>query len=258
MNTVVDVPGAAEPLALVETLVHELRQPLSAIESTAYYLTMVLPRTERRAQDHAACLQRLVEQANWILSCGLQLADASPMAPEPLDLEELITEAVASHIAEGGGPPRLDLAGGLPPVRLDPGRARFLVEHLLAMMGRVSDAAHPVRVRTSRGASPELGTALEWALELTPATRSPESEACFGPGAAMGIESARRIVEAHGGTFRIEFGAGQIESQPGQIEIEPGHVEFESGRMEFDAVPAGDPAGSVRVRIFFPENVVLS
>src|SRR5258708_6332176 len=164
MNTAVEVPAAAEPLAFVETLVHELRQPLSAIESTAYYLKMVLPRTERRAQDHAACLQRLIEQANWILSCAVQLADASPMSPEPLDLEELITQAVASHLAEGGGPLRLDLAGGLPPVRLDPGRARFLIEHLLAMMGRVSDAAHPVRVRTSRSASPELGTALDLAI----------------------------------------------------------------------------------------------
>jgi light-regulated signal transduction histidine kinase (bacteriophytochrome) len=230
MNTAVEVRPAAEPLALMEALVHELRQPLSAIESTAYYLTMVLPRTERRAQDHAARLQRLIEQANWILSCGLQLADASPMMPEPLDLEELITQTVASQIAGGGGPPCLDLAGGLPLVRLDPGRARFLVEHLLGMMGRVSDAAHPVHVRTSRGSS---GLSLEFGVE----TRSQGPDACFGAGASMGIECARRIVEAHGGTF---------------------HIEFEAGQIEFDAVPSGfDPICSVRVQILFPENVVL-
>jgi light-regulated signal transduction histidine kinase (bacteriophytochrome) len=237
MNTAVEVRAAAEPLALLETLVHELRQPLSAIESTAYYLTMVLPRTERRAQDHAACLQRLVGQANWILSSGLQLADASPMRPEPLDLGELITQTVASQIAERGGPPRLDLASGLPPVRLDPGRARFLVEHLLAMVGRVSDAAHAVRVRTSRGASPELGTALELILELAANTRGQGPEDCFGAGASMGIECARRIVEAHGGTFHIEF--------------EPGQIEFDAATVELDA------GCSVRVHILFPENVVL-
>ncbi|HEV2200150.1 MAG TPA: hypothetical protein VGR73_10030 [Bryobacteraceae bacterium] len=245
MNPAVEAPAAAEPLALVETLVHELRQPLSAIESTAYYLTMVLPRTERRAQDHAACLQRLIEQANWILSCGLQLANASPMTPEPLDLEELITQTVASRISEGGTSPRLDLAGGLPLVPLDPGRARFLLEHLLAMMGRISDAAHPVRVRTSRGAGPELGTALELALDWVANTRSPGPEACFGAGAAMGIECAQRIVEAHGGTFKIEFEPGPIEVKPGQVGIEPVHA-------------ARDGPCSVRVGILFRENVVLT
>jgi hypothetical protein len=244
MNTAVDVPVAAEPLALIETLVHELRQPLSAMESTAYYLTMVLPPTERRAQDHAASLQRLIEQANWILSCGLQLADASPIRPEPVDLEELIRQTIASQIAEGGGAPRLDLAGGLPPVRLDPGRARFLVEHLLAMTGRVSDAAHPVRVRTSRGASPELGTALELALEVAVDARGRGVEACFGAGASMGIECARRIMEAHGGTFHIEF-------EPGQLEFGPGQIKFDAAPREFA------PVCSVRVHILFPENVVL-
>jgi len=257
MNTAVEVRAAAE-LALVETLVHELRQPLSAIESTAYYLTMVLPRTERRAQDHAACLQRLIEQANWILSCGLRLADASPMAPEPLDLEELITQTVASRIAEGGRPPRLDLAGGLPLVRLDPGRARFLVEHLLAMMDGVSDAAHPVCVQTSRVASPQRGTALDLALELATDTRNPGLDACLGAGASMGIECARRIVEAHGGKFQIEFEPGQIEFEPDQIEFESGQIESAPGRIEFDAArAASDPVCSVRIRILFPENVVL-
>src|SRR5208283_671603 len=150
MNIAFEVPAASQPLNFLETLAHELRQPLSAIESTAYYLTMVLPRGEKRAQEHASRLQRLIEQANWILSCAVQLADTSPLAPEPLDLEELITQAVASQFAEGAsqfaeGPsqfadgddsPRLDLAGDLPLVDLDPGRARSLIENLLAMMKR--------------------------------------------------------------------------------------------------------------------------
>lgn len=199
MNPAVGIRAATQPLALLEMLAHELRQPLSAIESTAYYLTMVLPRGERRAQQHASHLQRLIEQANWILSCALQLADTSPLAPEPLDLEELITQTVAAQVATGGQPTQLDLAGGLPLVSLDPGRARCLIENLLAMFGQATDAAHPVQLRTSRGAGVTL--------ELTVAARGNGTEACFGAGAALGIESARRTVEAHGGTVRIEFDA---------------------------------------------------
>jgi len=187
----------AEPLELVEALAHELRQPLSAIESTAYYLTMVLPRSEKRAQEHAAQLQRLVEQANWILNCALQLADASPLSPEPLDLEELITQTVASRAAVGCEPPRLDLAGCLPLVRLDPGRARQMIDTLLAMLSRASAPGHPVGVRTSPDAV--AGVVLELAMDAGP--EGPE--ACFGAGANFGIESVRRTVDAHGGRFHI-------------------------------------------------------
>ena len=201
MNIALEVPAAPQTLNFLETLAHELRQPLSAIESTAYYLTMVLPRGENRAQQHATRLQRLIEHANWILSCGLQLTDTSPLAPQPLDLEELITEAASqfpeglAQFAEGDDALRLDLAGDLPLVDLDPGRARCLIENLLTMMRRAADVAHPVCLRTSRG----IGMSRQVALDFFVDARGDELDECFGAGAALGIESARRIVEAHGG-----------------------------------------------------------
>jgi two-component system sensor kinase FixL len=203
MNIALEVPVTSPCPSFLETLAHELRQPLSAIESTAYYLNMVLPHGERDAQEHAVRLQRLIEQANWILSCGLQLAETAPLVPEPLDLEELIAHIVASHFAEGDDSPQLDLAGDLPLVDLDPGRARCLLENLFTMLKRTADASHPIRLRTSRAACAPG----QIALDLFTAARDEESEECFGAGAALGIESARRTVEAHGGSFEIDFEA---------------------------------------------------
>jgi len=211
----------AEPLALIEALAHELRQPLSAIESTAYYLTMALPRGERRAQEHALGLQRLIEQANWILSCALQLADTSPLSVQPLDLEELITQVVAARVSDGGAPVQLHLAGNLPQLLLDAGRARHLIESLMAMMTRGSYPEHMLRLRTSYQAV----VVLEFAIDVP----GNGPEACFGAGAAMGIESARRIAEAHGGSFQSEFGV----------------IEQGSG-------------SSVRFRVTFPESTVAN
>ena len=190
----------AEPLTLIETLAHELRQPLSAIESTAYYLTMALPRGERRAHEHALSLQRQIEHANWILSCALQLADTTPLCVRLLDLEELITQVVAARTSDGGAPVQLHLAGNLPQLPLDAGRARYLIESLLAMMTRGSYPQHVLRLQTARDA----GVVLQLAIDLP----GPGPEACFGAGAALGLESARRIVEAHGGLFLSEFGVG--------------------------------------------------
>src|ERR1700693_691269 len=81
---------SSSPAVDLQTLAHELRQPLSAIESIAYYLNLALPRDSHPARKQARRLQQLVEQSNWILTCALQLADTTPLAPRPLDLEALI------------------------------------------------------------------------------------------------------------------------------------------------------------------------
>src|SRR6476661_8847815 len=110
----------------LETIAHELRQPLSAIESIAYYLSLVLPRDGGPAREQAGRLQGLVEQSNWILTSALQLADAAPLAPQLVNLEDLVAQAVGE-----GSTIQVELAGGLPLVRLDPGRGRALLQNLL-------------------------------------------------------------------------------------------------------------------------------
>ncbi len=186
--------------AVLQDLVHELRQPLSAIESIAYYLGMVLPPHEDRAREHAGRIRQLIEQSNWILSCGLRLTgDDTPM-PEALDLEEVITQAVAVRSAAGEPQPQLDLDGDLPLVQLDPAQARALVENLLILMTQNSSAGHPLRIRTWKDGAVFL--------EFATSTPGHRSEASLGAGAALSVESARRIVEAHAGGFTLHADPG--------------------------------------------------
>ena len=195
VQTVVAVPEAQSSVAAValETIAHELRQPLSAIESIAYYLSLVLPRDGGPAREQAARLQQLVEQSNWILTSALQLADRTPLAPQLVNLETLVRQVADSSI-------RLELAGGLPLVRLDPVRGRALVENLLLLFRQVASDLHPVRVSAFQG---EQGVV----LALATAVPGYRSEAGLGPGCGLSIESARRVVEAHGGTFCIHVDA---------------------------------------------------
>ncbi len=92
---------ASSPAVDLQTIAHELRQPLSAIESIAYYLSLALPRDSRPARKQARRLQQLVEQSNWILTSALQVADNTPLAPQPLNLEELIIQTVNARTAHG-------------------------------------------------------------------------------------------------------------------------------------------------------------
>ena len=187
---------ASLPAVDLQTIAHELRQPLSAIESIAYYFSLALPRDSRPARKQARRLQQLVEQSNWILTSALQVADNTPLAPQPLNLEELIIQTVNARTAHGDPRIHLELAGGLPLVNLDPGRGRILFENLLTLFRQLASDLHPVRVTT---AAEEGGVA----LGITTSIPGYRSEASLGPGCSLSIHSACRVVEAHGGTFDI-------------------------------------------------------
>lgn len=167
------------------TLAHELRQPLGAIESIAYYLSMVVPRDDPRVLEQLDRLQELVEQSDWILSNGLHLAGEIVLAPESVDFAELVREFLGSRAWPR--PPRLELAANH--LRADPHLARALVANLVTLV----HASNGV-VRTSR----------EIALEVESCSSS------LGPGGKLSLESARKIAEAHGGTLESHAGAGGI------------------------------------------------
>jgi signal transduction histidine kinase len=187
---------SSSPAVDLQTIAHELRQPLSAIESIAYYFNLALPRDSSPARKQARRLQQLVEQSNWILTSALQLSDAAPLAPQPLNLEELIIQTVSACTAQGEPRICLELARGLPLVNLDPARGRALLENLLRLFRQLTSDLHPVRLIT---AVDESGVS----LVLASAIPGYRSEASLGPGGSLSIQSARRVVEGHGGTFSI-------------------------------------------------------
>ena len=53
---------------VLATMAHDLRQPLSNIETIAYYLSMILPAGDAKIQAHLARIRELVEESNDILS----------------------------------------------------------------------------------------------------------------------------------------------------------------------------------------------
>jgi C4-dicarboxylate-specific signal transduction histidine kinase len=174
---------------------HELRQPLSNIESIAYYLTLILPRSDAKVQDQLARIRQLVEQSSWILSSGLRLTTGKLPNPETLDLEELITHTISLLI--GSRPDlRVELAGDLPLVRLDPRQVQELLNTLLVLVRPLSSGENPAVLRTFR---PPDGAAIE--VLVSPTSR----ESGLGAGSELSIESARQIVQAHGGTLHCEL-----------------------------------------------------
>jgi signal transduction histidine kinase len=148
LDTKVPVPPAPTQSSLVPVLrhlSHELRQPLSGIESIAYYLDMVLGDAQPEIAQHCQRLRCMVQQANWILNdafLAVCLHDA-PLAPFPL--RTFFTALGAQLVHQEECTLELHFTPSIPSISAPLPAAR-LFEHLLAFFRDVALAFDPICV----------------------------------------------------------------------------------------------------------------
>jgi signal transduction histidine kinase len=200
--------GAEERLAL---LVHELRSPVAALSAISDALA-----DEREDGDSLRELVRLALVA--CRSAARIVADAAlgPLELGEVDVEEVVHDAVAAAVLEGGEV-RATIDGGLPRVSADEVRLRQALDNLVrnALMHSGSSGEVVVSARRDgdsicisvadrgRGISPD-----DQARIFEPGARlDPSAE-----GAGLGLAVSRAIARAHGGTLTVEStpGAGAV------------------------------------------------
>lgn len=199
----------AQRLAFVGQLsagvAHELRNPLSVIETSVFILS------ERLADVPVAArqLKRISEQVSTATAIISELLEATrnrPIDRVPLDLAVVAREAIAqvprpSHITLA-----LDLAPGVALLNGDPRRLRQVVVNLLANATRaLQETALPrlaVRVHATDGHATLTvedngpGIAPDDLPQLFEPLFSTRAE-----GTGLGLAISRRIAEAHSGTL---------------------------------------------------------
>jgi two-component system sensor histidine kinase PilS (NtrC family) len=197
-----------DPATVVRHIAHELRQPLSTVESIACYLEMVLPRTDTKARRQIAKLRQEIRQANWILSDALHFLRAAPLQLHLLDLTEVVSKCLSEWGAMEGADIRLKLEHDLPLVLLDPEQTQHLLRNIVAFFGRVSALRHTILLRTCAAGGEVIIEIVSQAPECSAADLDP----LFKPfdshrpgGSGLGLASVRRIADAHGA--RLQAGA---------------------------------------------------
>lgn len=139
--------AALEPV--LRHLAHDLRQPLSGIESIAYYLDMVLADAEPEIGQHCERLRRMVQQANWILNDASLAARVFAGETADLDLQSYFRRLGARYAVQEDCSLDLHFEDGLPAAVL-PAQAPRFFEHLVAFVRDVALAQDPIRVEVSR------------------------------------------------------------------------------------------------------------
>jgi two-component system sensor histidine kinase BaeS len=189
----------------VAVLVHEVRSPVAALSAVAEAASEVQDVNARRelvrlALDACVAIERIVGD----------IALASVRAV-PLDVGRLVRDVVAAHAASGTDVVA-SLAPELPLVEADPVRLRQALDNLVTYA-----QVHGRGPITVRAALVEASVALSVADEgegIPPG----EAERIFEsgvrlderrPGSGFGLALTRAIVEAHGGSIRVEPPSGR-------------------------------------------------
>lgn len=129
-------------------LLHEVRQPLSGIESIAYYLEIALESEDEEIRQQCSRIRTMVRQANWLLD------DASIGAGtegETSCLNEQVfslAERLALHEERSM---ELRLAEGRMPVAVSGCALKRIAGHVLSFLHDVAEADEPVDAATLRG-----------------------------------------------------------------------------------------------------------
>ena len=214
----------AEFAAIVGALAHEIRNPLSTIRLNMELLAEDFETTDpdsptkqrdRRAKAKIDLVRQECDRLQKLLGDFLDFARQESLTLEPANLNVELSQLLdffAPQTREAGVEVVRYLDPELPNVRLDRETFRSAVLNLLINAVQAMDTGGQMVVRT-RAAG--LGVILEM-IDTGPGMDAETLAKAFRAfyttkqgGSGLGLPTARKIVEAHGGTIDVESAPGR-------------------------------------------------
>jgi two-component system sensor histidine kinase KdpD len=205
--------------ALLNSVSHDLRTPLASIKASASSLLDREVRwSDAERDEFLATINTEADRLTRLVHNLLDMSRIEAGALDPRLVESTVAEVVGPVVRRARAASRqrvdVDVPEELPPVLVDPVRLDQVLTNLLDN-ARSYAAASPVQVVARRvGDSVELRV-----VDHGPGIPGPERERVFDQfyrlkggrrpeGTGMGLAICRGIVEAHGGTLRVETTPG--------------------------------------------------
>jgi len=202
---------------------HELRTPLTVIHTAGYNLRGKLAQNPAQVEQYGAMIQRESERLRGLVEQVLQFASAGAgrvvQEREPLSVAHVIEEAVEASRSALDDPAWVmesNVDTGLPPVMGDSKALRRALENLVGNAVKYGKPGHWIGVFASKAEGDSSS------VEIRVADRGPgipehEQRRIFDPffrgararqdqihGTGLGLSLVKKIVEAHGGSIRVE------------------------------------------------------
>jgi signal transduction histidine kinase len=196
----------AEFAALVGGLAHEIRNPLSTIRLNMELLAEDFAETDaasptkqrdRRARAKIELVRQECDRLQKLLGDFLDFARQESLAPEPGNLNEELEQLLDPE---------------LPSVRLDRETFRSAILNLLLNAVQAMDAGGQLVIRTRAAGLGVLIELIDTGPGMDAETLSKVFQAFYTTkqgGSGLGLPTARKIIEAHGGTIDVESTPGR-------------------------------------------------
>jgi len=199
---------------------HELRTPLAGIRA---YAELFRRGADRRPDDLARAMEGITRESKRMsvlvddLLLLARLDEGRPLAREPVELDEVVSEAVeTAQAVEPGRPISFDAEPAA--VLGDRERLRQIVDNLLVNVRSHTPEGTPVSVRVAR----DNGSALVEVADQGPGLTTEQAERVFerfyrvdesraraSGGVGLGLSIVAAVAQAHGGSVAAESEPGQ-------------------------------------------------
>jgi signal transduction histidine kinase len=214
----------AEFAALVGALAHEIRNPLSTIRLNMELLAedfetsdaeSTTKQRDRRAKAKIDLVRQECDRLQKLLGDFLDFARQESLALEPANLNVELSQLLdffAPQAREAQVEVVRYLDPELPNVRLDRETFRSAVLNLLINAVQAMDAGGQMVVRTRAAGLGVILELIDTGPGMDPETLAKVFRAFYTTkqgGSGLGLPTARKIVEAHGGTIDVESAPGR-------------------------------------------------
>ena len=201
--------------ALLDAVTHEFRTPLTSIKAAASTLASNVHLDDLARCDLIAVVEEEADRLNRLIGEAAEMAqlDAQKVQLdfESRDIRDAIEAAVGDlDVALRDRQVSVNVAPGLPRVRMDEQRIAEVLRHLVENAAKYSPAGTPIHVTAERaGRFVRVSVAdhgpgiddFEQSLIFEKFYRGRGNRGVQGTG--MGLPIARAIIEAHGGTINV-------------------------------------------------------
>ncbi|GAB4132200.1 sensor histidine kinase [Thermopirellula anaerolimosa] len=204
---------------LAGALAHEIKNPLSTIRLNMELLAedFAEPQTpkERRTLNKVKMVQQECDRLQMILDDFLRFARADRLNLRPAALNEAVRRALqffAPRAKEAGVEIIEYLTGDIPSVLLDPDAFQSALLNLLINAQQAMPDGGQLVVRTFPSPDGVTVDLIDSGRGMSPETVERAFEAFFTTkqgGTGLGLPTARKIIEAHGGSLRIQSELGK-------------------------------------------------
>jgi PAS domain S-box-containing protein len=192
---------------------HDLRNPLSAIKSAAYFLNMALEAPDLEVKETLEILEKEVANSTAIISALLDFARSKPPSLRNTNINVVVQEALSPTVVPENVEVVIRLDERLPPILADPDQLVQVFSNIISNAIQAMPDGGVLTIK-SEAPSPESVaiSVSDTGMGIPDENMSKIFEPLFttkAKGIGLGLAVAKTLVEAHGGTITVESEVGK-------------------------------------------------